>query len=78
MKSAAVAAAEELVGAERELDRLFASKVATPQQVSEALARISQAQAKVRGSHLQAHLEQVRILTPEQVARYNSLRGYGG
>jgi hypothetical protein len=30
----------------------------------------------VRGVHLQAHLEQVRILTPEQVSRYNVLRGY--
>jgi Spy/CpxP family protein refolding chaperone len=78
MKSAAIAAGEEFVSAERDLDRLFASKAASPQQLTEALARVAQAQAKLRGSHLQAHLEQVRILTPEQVAKYNNLRSYGG
>lgn len=78
MKSAAIAAGEEFVSAERDLDRLFATRTVTPQQLNEALARVAQAQAKLRGSHLQAHLEQVRILTPAQVAKYNSLRGYGG
>ena len=78
MKVAAIAAGEEFMNAERDLDRLFASKTATPQQLAEALARVAQAQAKLRGSHLQAHLEQVRILTPDQVTRYNSLRGYRG
>lgn len=77
MKVAAIDAGEAFVSAERDLDRLFASKKASPQQLTEALARVAQAQSKLRGSHLHAHLEQVRILTPEQVAKYNSLRGYG-
>jgi Spy/CpxP family protein refolding chaperone len=76
MKAAATAAGEAFISAERDLDRLFARKTATPQQLTEALLRVAQAQAQVRGAHLQAHLEQVRILTPEQVARYNRLRGY--
>jgi Spy/CpxP family protein refolding chaperone len=78
MKSAAVAAGEAFIGAEQDLDRLFASKTASAERLNAALARTAEAQAKLRGAHLQAHLEQVRILTPEQVARYNSLRGYGG
>jgi len=77
MKAAAIAAGEEFVNAERDLDSLFASRKALPQQLTEALNRVAQAQARLRGTHLQAHLEQVRILTPEQVARYNALRGYG-
>lgn len=76
MKAAAVAAGEEFVNAERDLDRLFARKSANQQQLAEALARVAQAQAKLRGTHLQAHLEQVRILTPEQITKYNKLRGY--
>lgn len=76
MKVAAIEAGEEFVSAERDLDRLFANKVATPQQLTEALARVAQAQSRLRGSHLYAHLAQVRILTPEQVAKYNNLRGY--
>jgi len=78
MKASAIAAGEDVVNAERDLDRLFASKAASPPRLNEALARVAQAQAKLRGSHLQAHLEQVRILTPEQVIKYNNLRGYGG
>lgn len=78
MKAAATAAGEDVIDSERTLDRLFAGKAATPQQLTDALARVAQAQARLRGTHLQAHLEQVRILTPEQVAKYNSLRGYGG
>ena len=31
-----------------------------------------------RGAHLEAHLAQVEILTPEQNARYAQLRGYEG
>lgn len=77
MKTAAAAAGDEFVNAERELDRLFAGKAATPSLLFEALSKVAQAQARLRGVHLQAHLEQVRILTPEQVARYNQLRGYG-
>jgi Spy/CpxP family protein refolding chaperone len=78
MKVAAIAAGEELINAERDLDRLFASKAVSPQLLNDALSRVAQAQAKLRGAHLQAHLEQVRILTPEQVIQYNKLRGYGG
>ena len=78
MKSAAVSAGESLIAAERALDRMFASRNATEPALAEHLAKVSQAQARLRGVHLQAHLEQVRILKPEQVSQYNKLRGYGG
>lgn len=78
MKANAMAAGEDVINSERDLDRLFASKVASPPALTEALARVAQAQARLRGTHLQAHLEVVRILTPEQVVKYNNLRGYGG
>ena len=60
------------------LDRLFASRSVNEALLRESLARVSRAQARLRGVHLQAHLEQVRILTAQQVAAYNRLRGYGG
>lgn len=78
MKNEAVAAGEDVISAERELDRIFASQSATPARLNAALSGVAQAQAKLRGVHLQAHLEQVRILTPEQVAKYGKFRGYGG
>jgi Spy/CpxP family protein refolding chaperone len=78
MKADAMAAGEAFIEAERSLDRLFAGRHATPEQVSAALAKVAEAQARLRGAHLQAHLEQVRLLSPEQTRRYNALRGYGG
>lgn len=78
MRSAAVSAGESLIAAEREMDRMFASRNASEQGLAAHLAKIAQAQARLRGVHLQAHLEQVRILKPEQVSQYNRLRGYGG
>ncbi len=77
MKAAAIAAGEEFINAERDLDRVFANKVVDTTKLAEALAHVARTQANLRGVHLQAHLEQTRILTPEQVARYNKLRGYG-
>lgn len=41
------------------------------------MAGIGALQAEVRGAHLEAHLAQVDILTPEQNALYAKLRGYG-
>jgi Spy/CpxP family protein refolding chaperone len=76
MRAAAVSAGEALITSEAQLDRLFATRTATPEALNAALAAVAQAQARVRGTHLQAHLEQVRILTPVQVAQYNRLRGY--
>ena len=66
----------QLVDAEQALDVLFASKRITPSLLTEALTRIGELQARVRTAHLEAHLEQTRILTPEQVALYIKLRGY--
>jgi len=77
MRAAAVSAGETLIAREAELDRLFASKRASAEAVTAALAQVAEAHAKVRGAHLQAHLQQVRILSPEQVVQYNRLRGYG-
>ncbi|HUP30061.1 MAG TPA: periplasmic heavy metal sensor [Usitatibacter sp.] len=66
-----------LVEAERGLDRLFATRAADPVSVTKSLARIGDIQARVRAAHLEAHLAQAAILTPEQVAKYALIRGYG-
>jgi Spy/CpxP family protein refolding chaperone len=64
------------VDAERDLDALFAGGKASPAALTAALERSAEAQRRVRESHLAAHLEQTRILTPAQVAEYVRLRGY--
>jgi len=41
-----------------------------------ATQKIGATQAAPRATHLKYHLSTVAILTPEQVTRYNELRGY--
>jgi len=77
MQAKASSLGRELVEAERDLDKLFAGKSANAESLAAALARIGELQARVRGTHLEAHIAQARILTPEQNARYVDLRGYG-
>jgi Spy/CpxP family protein refolding chaperone len=66
-----------LIDEERKLDQLFASKSITSETLALSLKRIGELQAHVRQAHLESHLTQVAILTPEQMASYVKLRGYG-
>jgi Spy/CpxP family protein refolding chaperone len=77
MQSAARSLGGEIVDQERTLDHLFVSQTVTPQLLRDSLDRIAALQARLRATHLQAHLEQAAILTPEQNALYSRLRGYG-
>ena len=77
MESKAVSLGRALVDEERRLDQLFATKSVTAENLRRSLDAIGAIQAKVRGAHLEAHLAQADILTPEQNARYARLRGYG-
>jgi len=76
MQAKAVALGRELVAEERRLDEAFAQRTVSPQSLPPMLTRIGELQAQLRAAHLDAHLQQVRILTPRQVAEYNRLRGY--
>lgn len=77
MQSAASSLGRELVDEERHLDHLFASQAVTPESLRASLDTIGALQGRLRATHLQAHLEQAAILTPEQNALYAQLRGYG-
>lgn len=78
MKARASADGLLLVARERELDHLFANHEATPERLGTLLDSIGALSARIRRTHLEAHLAQVAILTPEQNARYRVLRGYAG
>jgi len=66
----------ELVRRERALDQAFKQHSITPADLASETAAIGQLQGRLRAVHLAAHLETRAILTPEQVARYDELRGY--
>lgn len=76
MQAKAIAAGKGLIEEEKALDNLFAMKTITATTLQGALKRIADQQAQVRLTHLDAHLAQVAILSPQQIALYNELRGY--
>jgi len=78
MEGQAQALGAELVAAEADLDRLFQSGTADAGGVAAVLGTIARLQARLRGVHLNAHIEQREVLSAEQVERYVQLRGYGG
>ena len=76
MKQAAIPLGLELIGLERELNNHFADRTITDELLDELLDKIAQVRKKLRYVHLSTHLKTPNILTPEQIALYNQLRGY--
>jgi len=76
MQQEAKALGEATIAAERELDRLFRDRRVAPESLSAATAKAAAAQGRLRESHLRYHLAMMEVLSPEQVAQYNRLRGY--
>lgn len=66
----------QLVEAERALDQSFAQGRATDEEVGRHTRAIGVLQGALRDAHLQTHLKQKSLLTREQVAAYQRLRGY--
>lgn len=65
-----------LIKQEETLDDLFASGNANHEKLEVVLASISQTRAKIRQSHLAAHIEQKKVLSDDQIALYIKRRGY--
>ena len=78
MKTSAEQLGRQIVDRERELDRHFASHAIDAETLSEQVARIAELEGRLRGAHLQAHLEMVEVLSQHQITRYIELRGYEG
>jgi hypothetical protein len=76
MSAAARSLGAALIEREASLDRLFAAGEITPERLAAETAAIGEVQARLRAAHLLAHLETRAVLSPDQVARYNRLRGY--
>jgi Spy/CpxP family protein refolding chaperone len=76
MSGAAMPLGTELIAREQTLDQLFAKGEITPDRLKAETAAIGELQGRLRAVHLAAHLEARALLNPEQIARYEQLRGY--
>jgi len=77
MRKKAIALGAQIIAAERDLDRAFADGSVNAASLRGQVDKIAALQGELRATHLETHLAQRTILTPEQIARYNTLRGYG-
>ena len=77
MRDEAVPIGRQIIEAERTLDRAFADGRIEPAMLRSQLDAIAILQGNLRTVHLETHLAQRSLLTPEQISRYDVLRGYG-
>lgn len=78
MKENAIIAGNRLIEAEIALDAAFRAGGLTPEELEGLINTITQSLGRLRFVHLSTHLKTPEILSPDQIARYNSLRGYDG
>ena len=76
MKNRAIPLGEELIELERELNRRFAEGTITEESLRRLVDQIGDVTSDLRYVHLQTHLTTPELLTADQIARYNRLRGY--
>jgi Spy/CpxP family protein refolding chaperone len=76
-KADARALGRKVVDAESALDALFRSGNVSEADLAAQVRAVAAAQGDYRLSHLETHRRTRALLTPEQVERYDQLRGYG-
>lgn len=76
MKADAIPLGERLIAQEADLDRLFSERTVTPASLEASTGAIGATQAALRHAHLKYHLATLEVLTREQIADYQRLRGY--
>jgi Spy/CpxP family protein refolding chaperone len=77
MHAEAVRLGKLIVAKEKQLDSLYATQKIDATQLRALAGEIARLQGELRFTHLNAHLEMKKILSPQQVAKYDELRGYG-
>ncbi len=76
MQEETVSIGEKLIEQEAQLEQQFAERSVTPASLDALTQAIGVTQGALRAAHLKYHLATFAALSPEQVERYNVLRGY--
>jgi len=66
----------KIIDAERELDRAFVNGTLSAPELRIRLSAIAALQGELRAIHLEAHVAEQSVLTLQQIAKYDALRGY--
>lgn len=77
VRDRAPAMGQQIIEAEQRLEAMFAEDRAAPAEMEALLMEIAGLRARLRGLHLNAHLEQAEVLSAEQIEQYMELRHSG-
>jgi hypothetical protein len=77
MRARAIAIGHRILAREAALDELFASGTASEAALREATEELGLLNGRLRAHHLGYHLAMRDLLEPDQIRRYQQLRGYG-
>jgi hypothetical protein len=77
MRDQAIDLGRRIVAREAALDELFASGTASEAALRDATAELGLLNGRLRAHHLGYHLAMRDLLEPDQIERYQRLRGYG-
>lgn len=76
MRKASILTGERLIAAEKALEAAFATGKVDEPSLRSLLTEAESARTELRFIHLSQHYKTVQFLKPEQIKRYNILRGY--
>jgi len=76
MRSEAIELGKEIINIEKVIDDAFISGTVTEEFLQDNILESTSFYGQLRIVHLKYHLSMVDILSPQQVAQYNELRGY--
>lgn len=76
MRGEAVRFGKLIVEKEAKLNDLFGKGTAAQAKMSTSIKEIARLQGELRIVHLTAHLEIKRVLSPDQIKKYDELRGH--
>ena len=76
MMAAVVPAGERYLAAQRRLEEGFRAGALSVADLPGRVVEVSRLEGELAAAHLLAHLHTAAVLTPDQIAAYNRLRGY--
>lgn len=76
MRSEAIELGQQIIDIENVIDDAFLAGAITEALLREKISESARIYGQLRVVHLRSHLVMTEILTPQQVAQYNDLRGY--
>lgn len=76
MRTEAIKLGEHIIKIEEEIDEAFTNKTITEKILEEKVKESAELYGQLRIVHLKHHLSLIEVLSPQQVAEYNELRGY--